>query len=193
MTPYTSRVSRSSQWPGRVDGDECRRRQLAFGPHLFTELEHRDLPPASDTESDRHDRGADACANVDCAGSIAAALTVETVHVLVLDDLAADELVEPGQGHLARVGVTGEHYRHAVVPEGVGFFGDVREADRRPAAVEALERPGQIGVAGVGVVEAQDLEFLMAHLDARPRVVDHRRLGEMKWEKAGMEEYGRGA
>jgi hypothetical protein len=84
------------------------------------------------------------------------------VDVAVADDAAERELVEAGEGDLAGVGVAGQDERDAGGPQAVGLLGDVRQAEGREVGAQAVGRALPVGVAGVGVVEADDLEALVA-------------------------------
>jgi len=93
------------------------------------------------------------------------ARAVEAVHVPVAADLTQGDLIEARHSYLAAVGVSGQHQRDAVLPELVGFFGDVGERQRRKIAAQAGHSPFDPGVSGVRVVEPHDLQALPSDCD----------------------------
>lgn len=109
----------------------------------------------------------------DVDGSVAAAFAVEAVDVFVSGDLAQGQLVQPGHRDLPCMGVPRKHQRHPMRPQRVGLLGDVGQADGGQARIEANNGALDVGVAGVGVVEADDLQWTMANLDGVARVAQH--------------------
>ncbi len=134
-----------------------------------TKFEDGDFALATFADTKWHDRRADARANVDRAGHHRApmrlARAVQAVYVLVAADLAHRDLIEARHSYLAAVGVSGQHQRDAVRPQMVGLLGDVGQRKRRKIAAQAGHRLVDAGVAGVGIVETDDLQALPANGD----------------------------
>ena len=147
---------------------------------LATELEHRHLAFTAIADPERHHGGADARADVDRAlGLVAVAIlrvqarAIEAVNVLVTGDAADRELVQARQRHLAAVRVARQHQRHAVAPQTVGLLGDVRQRDGGEIAAQALHGFVAAGVAGVRVIEADQLKAFVAKRDHRVLIGQH--------------------
>jgi hypothetical protein len=145
---------------------------LCEGSRKHAELEDGHLALRALAQPEGDERRPDPGAHVDRAmGTLdPSARPIQAVHVAVPAQGANQDVVNPSNTHLSRMGVTGEHEGHALGPEAVRLLADVGEADRRQIAAHPADGFVEARVAGERVVEAHDLERLPAEVDRRALV-----------------------
>ena len=146
---------------------------LCDGPGRRAELEDGDLASCTGAYAEGHDRRAQPRAHVD--RPIVTPAPVEAVHVFVPDEVPEGDLVKARERELPRMGVPREHEGNAVLPERVGLLRDVRQGERRQIAAHAGDRAVPVCVSGVCIVEPDDLECLVPHMDHRVLIAEHER------------------